>query len=393
MLIHEITPRNILSFGPDTKPIKLGKLNVLIGANGSGKSNLIDVISVLQAAPDDIIAPIRKGGGIKHWLWQGRQNGAAATINTVIDYPNPTKKNIRHIISLNEENGRSVIESERIERESPDKEGKNEPYLYYKNESRQTFINSKNTQKGKKELSRAFISDSKSAFNMFRDIFSYPEITDVSEKLKNQIKIYRNWQSGRDSSLRQPQSVDTINDFLLPDANNLALIMNKIDIDSIAKENFIKNLRMLYDDIQDYKILVESATAQIFLKEKNNSISATRLSDGTLRYMCLLAILCHPKPPALICIDEPELGLHPDVLPSLANLLIEASERTQIIVTTHSEILVDAMTEQPESVLVTEKIDGQTSIKPLDPEELKPWLKKYRLGELWTRGDIGGNRW
>jgi predicted ATPase len=117
------------------------------------------------------------------------------------------------------------------------------------------------------------------------------------------------------------------------------------------------------------------------------------LSDGTLRYLCLLAILCHPEPPPLLCIEEPELGLHPDVLPSLAQLIVEASERTQLIVTTHSDVLVDAMTEQPESVVVCEKHDGRTEMRRLRKEDLTVWLNKYRLGQLWAKGELGGTRW
>ncbi|MNV58434.1 hypothetical protein D3C71_1508120 [compost metagenome] len=131
----------------------------------------------------------------------------------------------------------------------------------------------------------------------------------------------------------------------------------------------------------------------MFFQEGKYIVPATRLSDGTLRYLCLLAILCHPNPPPLICIEEPELGLHPDVLPTLANLLKDASERTQLIVTTHSDGLVDAMTDQPEAVIVAERGPQGTTLTRLDVEKLKPWLEKYRLGQLWTRGEIGGTRW
>ena len=132
---------------------------------------------------------------------------------------------------------------------------------------------------------------------------------------------------------------------------------------------------------------------QVFFHESGFTIPATRLSDGTLRYLCLLAILCHPSPPPLICIEEPELGLHPDLLPKLADLLVEASKRTQLVVTTHSDILVDAMTEHPEDVVVFEKHDGCTEAKRLDADHLSVWLEKYRLGDLWLRGEIGGTRW
>ena len=132
---------------------------------------------------------------------------------------------------------------------------------------------------------------------------------------------------------------------------------------------------------------------QVFFTEVDFVIPATRLSDGTLRYLCLLAILCDPEPPPLICIEEPELGLHPDILPKFGDLLRAASQRTQIIVTTHSDILVDTMTESPDPVVVCAKNQGQTSMERLNAADLAEWLKRYRLGQLWTKGEIGGNRW
>ncbi len=138
---------------------------------------------------------------------------------------------------------------------------------------------------------------------------------------------------------------------------------------------------------------IEGGTVQVYFTEGDFSIPATRLSDGTVRYLCLLAILCDPEPPPLIGIEEPELGLHPDILPKIADLLMAASERTQLIVTTHSEILVDALTERPGAVVVCEKHEGQTGMRRLDPEALRSWLEKYRLGQLWMNGQLGGTRW
>ena len=134
---------------------------------------------------------------------------------------------------------------------------------------------------------------------------------------------------------------------------------------------------------------------QVFLREKNlyDWVPATRLSDGTLRFLCLISILCHPSPPPLICIEEPEIGLHPDIMPIIAELLIEASQRTQIIVTTHSDILVDALSHVPEAVLVCEKESNATSVRRLNQDDLREWLKEYSLGDLWRSGELGGNRW
>ncbi|MDQ6955030.1 MAG: AAA family ATPase, partial [Mariprofundaceae bacterium] len=173
----------------------------------------------------------------------------------------------------------------------------------------------------------------------------------------------------------------------------LGLVLNSIRQFPDAKRKLLDSLRQLYEGITDYEVAIDSGYVQVFIEENGMSIPATRLSDGTLRYLSLLAVLCHPKPPALICIEEPELGLHPDVLSHLAELLIEASQRTQLFVTTHSETLVDALSDTPESVLVCEKENVGTSIRRCDQDELSVWLEKYSLGELWRRGGIGGNRW
>jgi predicted ATPase len=170
-------------------------------------------------------------------------------------------------------------------------------------------------------------------------------------------------------------------------------VLNRLERDGNVKRRLLENLRELYDGIEDYDVSVEGGTVQVFFHESGFAIPATRLSDGTLRYLCLLAILCHPSPPPLVCIEEPELGLHPDILPTIARLLQEASARTQLVVTTHSDILVDAFSETPESVVVCEKHEGRTSMNRLDSKKLSRWLDKYRLGELWTKGEIGGGRW
>ena len=153
-------------------------------------------------------------------------------------------------------------------------------------------------------------------------------------------------------------------------------------------------MQNLYHGIVDITCPVTGGTVGLYLEETDNrTIPATRLSDGTLRYLCLLAVLLHPDPPPLVVIEEPELGLHPDLLPKLTDLLRVASERMQLIVTTHSDVLVDALTEVPASVVVCEKHDGQTQVRRLDKDDLAHWLEDYRLGELWTSGELGGNRW
>ena len=102
-------------------------------------------------------------------------------------------------------------------------------------------------------------------------------------------------------------------------------------------------------------------------------------------------MLCHPSPPPLVCIEDPEVGLHPDALYSLAKLMIEASQKAQLIVTTHSDTLVSALSEVPEAVVVVERDAYGSHLRRLEPERLEEWLEKYSLGELWRMGETGGN--
>jgi len=190
---------------------------------------------------------------------------------------------------------------------------------------------------------------------------------------------------------RQAQKADLPKEYLLESYENLALVLNYLR--RHVRQELVGALSSLYPEIKDFDIDIGGGWVQLLMMESKYSIPATRLSDGTLRYLCLLAILCHPDPPPLVCLEEPELGLHPDVLPNLAKLMLSASERCQLIVTTHSDILVDALTETPESVIVCEKQDGRTRMQRLDSKELTQWLDKYRLGQLWLKGEIGGTRW
>ena len=147
-----------------------------------------------------------------------------------------------------------------------------------------------------------------------------------------------------------------------------------------TKTKILNHLRKLNSYLDDFDIKILQGTVQVFLMEGGQVIPSSRLSDGTLRFLCLLAILCHPTPPPLVCIEEPELGLHPEVMPTLAALLQEASTRTQLVVTTHSDLLVEEFIETPESVITFSKIDGRTRAQRLDSDALEDWLDNYTLG-------------
>ncbi len=388
MFIEHIKLKNMLSFGPDTEALELRPLNVLIGPNGSGKSNLIEAIGLLKATPGDLTAPIREGGGIRDWIWRGDPRAPSAHIEVIID--NPRGSALRYSLGFAESGQLFELTEERIENKEAYR-SKEKPFIYYELIGDKALLNYKSNET-RRPLVLEQIKLQQSILAQRKDPDQYPELTWLGETF-DRMRLYRESSFGRRTPPRQPQPADLPNDFLLEDGRNLGLMLNRLMREPEVKVQILETMRQLYEGVIDLHISIEGGTVQVFVQEGNIIVPATRLSDGTLRFLCLLAILCHPNPPPLVCIDEPELGLHPDVLPVLSDLLREASQRCQLIVTTHSDMLVDTLTDTPESVVVCEKHDSQTEMHRLDKADLTEWLKRYSLGDLWTRGDLGGNRW
>ncbi|MCL5405631.1 MAG: AAA family ATPase [Deltaproteobacteria bacterium] len=384
--VKEVSLRNVLSFGPQGLNIGLGSLNILIGPNGSGKSNLIEIFALLRSCPGDLRDFITRNGGVSEWIWKG-EPGGVASVDAVIAYPQGPRP-LRHVVEFHSWEQRFSLDDERIERERPDP-GKSDVYFYYRYLRGHPVVN---VAEKERRLAPESVETDRSILAQRDDREVYPELFYLASIYKK-LKIYKEWTFGRKAIFREPQKADMRNDRLEEDFSNLGLFLNRLRKIPKAKNAILEGLRDLYEEFCDFDISVEGGTVQVFFTEGDFIIPATRLSDGTLRYLCLLAVLCDPDPPPLVCIEEPELGLHPDILPKLADRLVDASQRTQLIVTTHSDILVDAMSERPDAVIVCEKHSGWTTMERLSEAKLSTWLQQYRLGELWTRGELGGTRW
>ena len=396
--LRTIRLENILSYGPCDTDFPLEPLNVLIGPNASGKSNLIEALSLLTAAPKDLQAPIREGGGVRDWLWTGAEQSSTATVDVTVAYGNEQMP-LRYRLSFNEVGTRFNLQDEAIENEKPAPPNVN-PYFYYRYQEGRPVLNVfSDVLRFNRQLRREDVKSEQSILSQRRDPDSYPELMYLAERFER-IKFYREWNFGRYTPARRPQKSDLPQDSLLEDASNLGVVLSDLLNRPHVKGQILEHMRTFYQGIKDIVVHTSGGLVQVFFHEEGlrNPVPATRLSDGSLRYLCLLAVLCHPEPPPVICIEEPEIGLHPDIIPEMANLLVEASARSQIFVTTHSDILVDALTDTPDSVIICEKSDGATQLRRLDSAEIKSWLERYKhelgsLGDLWVSGEIGGTRW
>ena len=396
--IQRLGIRGLLSFPPDAEDFQLRPLNVLIGPNGSGKSNVIETLELLHATPTDFAAAIRDGGGATEWLWKGENPPTPAAIDielgsNEIGPATPTRRPLRYRLEFASANSRVEILDEAVEEATPVR-GNAEPYFYYRFQQGRPVLNIRDQgtedEPVYRYLQRTDLRPDQSVLAQRKDPDPYPEVTWLGRHFEA-IQIFREWTFGRYVPLRQPQPADLPEDQLLPDASNLALVLNQIEHREGPRLNEL--LRQFFPRFERLSTRVSGGRVQLYLHEPGfaSPIPSTRLSDGTMRFLALLVTLLSPSPPPLVCIEEPELGLHPDAVASLADLLVEASSRMQLIVTTHSEALVSGLTNQPDTVVTCERPGAGTLLRRLDPERLSDWLESYRLGDLWRMGELGAN--
>ena len=336
--------------------------------------------------------PIREGGGVREWLWKGTPSTESATIEATIQYRGVPSVPLRHRLEFTADfQARFTIDDEVVEDESTAAAGAS-PTFYYQFRRGEPVITVGGDRTSEQKLDKEDMKLDQSILSQRQDPSNYFALTILAIAYKRMC-FYREFPLGRNAPPRLPQQADLPQDNLAEDASNLAVVLSFLQNDPQMKKWIQYQMTQFYPAILDIRPRVLGGAVQVFLEEEGlrANIPATRISDGSLRYLCLLAALYSPEQPTVICIEEPEMGLHPDAIPKLAKLLVAASKRSQIFVTTHSDILVDALSEVPEAVVICEKVNGATQLRRLNPDDLKAWLEKYRLGELWASGQLGGN--
>jgi len=384
--IERISVCSLLSFGESAEPLELRPLNVLIGINGSGKSNLIETIALLASmnSPRGMSGYIGQSGGIFNWLWKGTEAAPIAKLDVsggLLD-----GRHFEHQIAFTRVEQSIEAVDETVSVWPQGKRHPRKPLFSYEN-----GVPVLRDKRRPKPLSRQDI-------NFTQSILWEDQPAEVAYNLSPLSRLYRSFRIFRMSHIeqaKQPQRTDSSSDYLIRDGTNLSAVLSRMMQRKGFQKKLIDKLITFYPEFEDLRVTPEAGTQQIYFQERDlySSVPASRLSDGTIRWLCLLAILLDPDPPPLVCIEEPEIGLHPDIVVELAELLREASKKMQLIVTTHSRTLVDGLTSTPEDVIVCEKDQGSTRLRRLVADELKVWLENYSLGELWRRGQVGGNRW
>lgn len=390
MFLKSLRVDSLLSFAPGTPTIDLLPLNVLIGPNASGKSNLIEVVELLRSTPTGFASAIRDGGGVREWLWKGI-SPKTATIDARLARGSKVS-DLRYHLEFTAAGDRIEVTDEALEQADKHKPNAKDVYFFYRFQKGHPVLNvaSDEGKRVERKLQRDSLVPDASVLSQRKEPDLYPELAWAATSF-SRIQTFREWSFGRYAAVRQPQPATAPTDVLAPDASNLGLILNQIEHSGQVRK-FHELLKRFLPRFERVSTLTQGGMIQFFLHEDDlkTPVPATRLSDGTIRFLSMCALLLQPNPPPLVCIEEPELGLHPDALSIIADLLVDASQRTQLIVTTHSDALLSYLSLEPESVLVCENIGG-TQVRRLKADELTSWLDKYRLGEVWRMGAIGGN--
>ena len=395
MRLRQVHLKNILSFR-DAVLTEIGPVNLLIGPNASGKSNFLDALSLFQYAPRGIATQIARGGGIREWIWRGGDAlFGIGKIECIVEIEE-SEFPLHYLLSIQEANHSFTIHEERLEAQRQVK-GSNPP-LFDREEGNVVVRGSLAGQLLRNGNRIAKIATTESVLNAFRDPTEMRELTALGKGFDG-IRIYRNFDTSNGPNAGARHGVSTSyppSDTLAEDGYNLALVLSGMRLNGTIKkvESYLADFSARFGEIN---VDPFGGIARVLIEEQGlqRPTPAGRLSDGTLKFLCLLTVLCNTEStPGLVCIDEPETGLHPDAVRLLARVIREASKRTQFVIATHSDALVDEFSDTPEAVVVCESNAREgTQFQRLSRKKLKMWLKDYGLGELWRKGTIGGNPW
>ncbi len=361
-----------------------GDLNILIGPNGSGKSNLLRLLEMLSAsAKGELSKFIQDDNGIQSILWDGQANLALIRLTTAcfaeefkegetFDYELALSRlgnTFKHIIDNENMLFSRLGEVIGFKDELPFIEGLAFDQADLPDFTFETILSAVEI-KHPKSITRSF------------------------KKSLGNWSIYHDFRTDHDAKIRGPM-ITLHEKALSSNGQNLINVLHTLYTgDKDFEQEIDTAMQAAFGS--DYKKLLFQPSADRYIEMKvrwknlDRDQPAYMLSDGILRYLFLITALANPDPPSLIAIDEPEIGLHPSMFPLIAEYADEASENTQVVISTHSPKFLNAIQEVNPNVTVTvmEWIDGETDLRTLSDEKLKYWLEKYKLGEMFRSGGL-----
>jgi predicted ATPase len=343
--------------------VKPGGVNIVIGSNGSGKSNFIGVFSFLRAIREGRLQEyVAKAGGAERLLHYGSKT--TKKLHIFLSFQDDVNQ---YRIDLQPTNTDELVPQE-------------ESGLYWEKKNYPRPMEVEISPQGKE----AGISSLK-----LDDLLKY-----VGDHL-DRWRVHHFHDTGADSPIKKTVDMKD-NRWLREDGSNLAAFLYFLREKHTASYELIRDtVRGVAPFFNDFVLAPQKLNPdKIRLEWRHKGTDAyfdvSSFSDGTLRFIALTTLFLQPETyrPSVILVDEPELGLHPYAITSLASMIKQASVKTQVIASTQSPLLLDHF--QPEDVLVADRVKGSTQLTRLDSNRLAAWLEEYSLGQLWEKNEIGG---
>lgn len=339
--------------------LEFGALNVLIGANGSGKSNLVGVFGLLQAIVERRLEmDVRKRGGASRLLHHGPKRTPRLRVRAKFG-PNAYEVELEP-----SDDDQWVFASEVASYHRPP-----HPHPYDEAMGR-----------GHAESRLADVADTK------------PVAAFVLKALRSW-RVFHFHDTSSSAAVKRPCPLGD-NAFLRADAANLAAWLYRIQREQrTVYTRIVSAVQQVAPFFRDFQLRpdpVNPDSIRLEWTERDSDayFTASQLSDGTLRFICLATLLLQSELPSMVLIDEPELGLHPYAIVQLAALMRAASTRTQLLVATQSVTLVNQL--EPEDLIIAERLDGASTFRRPTSADVAAWLDDYSLGELWEKNVLGG---
>lgn len=402
-MLESIIIQDFFSFRGKTE-ITLNKgVNILLGINGSGKTSFINALRLLYEgiAGDGLVKLIQEqwGGYDQVVNFNGERTAPYAQITFIFSHNklnelNPAagfKADVHYRITIRRSGTSYVLDEKVFTRHNANSEA-SFTYLDFANGNGKISALTRNGIV-LQDYTGADVSGKELVLRQINDPIHYLP-THTLRKAIESIAVYNNFDIGEGSKLRMPAEFST-DVRLRKSGSNLTQILNELKLnhafDFERLEDTFHNVNPNFKSIEITNLYGQS---YLSLREKNLSraIGALHISDGTLRFLLLECIFFNPLRGKLVAIDEPERGLHPDMIRSVADMMKYASRQSQIIVATHSPHLLNQF--ELEDILVFEKDqENSTAVHRVSENDFPEWEGEFLPGQMWLLGQIGGKRW
>ncbi len=369
-----------------------GDLNVIIGPNGTGKSNLLRLLELISVSAQGKLGKyIQSLGGMDPLVW----DGAATAIKFILELtPEGGELGPEHYeLELARLGGGSSYKVEKellINSHKLRRKVERNPFKFLERFSKTAVIFDETERTF--STPEEFVSDEESLLSITSGPFINNHYIPPFQRKLASIAVYHDLHTNKDASVRQP-AISRMEKRVDPDGQNLISVMHTLYTgDRDFKKDINSAMRAAFGDDFEEIVFPPASDQRIQMRIRWKSLkreqSASELSDGTLRFLFLLTVLASPSPAPIIAIDEPETGLHPSMLPLVAEYAADAATRSQVILTTHSPQFLDAFVGIRPTTTVATWENGETKLKTLKGEDLDYWLKEYSLGSLFKSGEL-----